>query len=219
MGKEKRGRNEGKRKPQRRALRSGTKYIVVTDGTVTEKIYFMSLKEEIERKTEKKISLEIRTNIKPSHMIDECKSIMSLSPEYTQCWIVIDKDEVSGFDDLVKATESHDRIHVAWSSPCLEYWFMCYWNINGNYNTSQLCCHSFGREFTRRTGKDYNKSEKNLKSLYKILTGEAGSESRAIQKAKARHLDHLKNGIQKPSEMTPCTTMYLLIEELWSSAQ
>ena len=39
---------------------------------------------------------------------------------------------------------------------------------------------------------------------------------KAIEIGKLKHRQHLKDGLRKPSEMIPCSTVYKLVEEIRS---
>lgn len=177
------------------------------------KNYLLGLKKDIENETGIPISLDIHTGIETKKLLAKCKDEMSKSRQfYSQCWIILDRDQVTNFDSLIAAIEAAPRVHAAWSNPCLEYWFLCYLGLSGNCNTSQLCCRSFEREYKKLTGEEYDKSEKKTRNIYQILTKDPANEAKAVHTAKTRHQQHLESGIRAPSKMVPCTTMYELIE-------
>ncbi len=51
--------------------------------------------------------------------------------------------------------------------------------------------------------------------LYKKLI-RFGDEKTAIHLARQKYEEHRRNGKNKPSEMCPCTTVHLLVEEIKS---
>ena len=41
-----------------------------------------------------------------------------------------------------------------------------------------------------------------------------GDETEAIKIAESRHTQYLRDGMDKPSEMCPCTTVHRLVDEI-----
>lgn len=192
-------------------------YIFVTDGTVTETEYITGLIESTRQRTGKTISVRFK-KVDTDKLVKVCQDELVKSEDYNaQLWIVLDKDQVPDFDRKIKEAESLDRVHVAWSNPCLEIWFLCYINKMKFFQTSQQCCKEFGRFFKSKKGIDYDKSQHSLKGIYEFLNNPAhGNEQQAIKIARNHYNQHVQNHHDRVSKMNPCTTMYQLVEELRS---
>lgn len=66
------------------------------------------------------------------------------------------------------------------------------------------------RVFAQKTKKDYEKSDKNI---YEKLC-RYGDESKALQLAESKHQQCIRDGKKIPSLMMPCTTVYILVNEI-----
>ena len=183
-------------------------YIILTDGTETEQQYFDGLRNSLPDEVKGKLVLKV-FNRDTKKLIASCKEIMSLNPNYAEPWIVFDRDKVVDFDMLIRIAES-ESINVAWSNPCIEVWFEAYFNEMSTYLDSVTCNTGFRRTFLKRTGQKYLKSNGHN---YRLLS-QNGSESDAIRRAKLKHKEHLINMKNNPSEMIPCSLLYILVEEI-----
>lgn len=126
--KEKRRGHKSGRQSRKLPSQSCHSYIFVTDGTVTETEYITGLIESTRQRTGKTISVRFK-KVDTDKLVKVCQDELVKSEDYNaQLWIVLDKDQVPDFDRKIKEAESLDRVHVAWSNPCLEIWFLCYIN-------------------------------------------------------------------------------------------
>lgn len=78
------------------------------------------------------------------------------------------------------------------------------------YQDSVTCCRKFSNTFEKKTGEEYKKSSN---QIY-IMLNRYGNETEAIKIAESRLTQHLRDGINKPSEMSPCTTVHRLVNEI-----
>ena len=139
-------------------------------------------------------------------LVKTCKEGASLYPQYSEPWIVFDRDQVKDFDGIKKNAEQ-SGVHAGWSNPCLEIWLYAYFGSMPNIQDSVSCCNRFAIEYERRTGQKYDKAEKDL---YKKLC-EFGDEENAIKIAQQKRTQCIQNGLILPSEMIPCTRVDELI--------
>ena len=58
-------------------------------------------------------------------MIDKCLELTAYDAQYRIPWIVFDRDQVQGFDEIIKEAEDKG-IQVGWSNPCFEKWMYAY---------------------------------------------------------------------------------------------
>ena len=78
------------------------------------------------------------------------------------------------------------------------------------YHDSVACCREFGITFEKKTGQEYQKSNR---QIYDLLS-RYGNEDEAIRIAENRLQQYLRDDICKPSEMCPCTTVQHLVDEI-----
>ena len=123
---------------------------------------------------------------------------------------MFDRDEVPNFDKIIKEAEEKG-IGAAWSNPCLEIWFSAYFGKMPNCDNSIKCLESFQTIFKQRTHSRYEKDDP---KIYKKLM-DYGNEKEAIKIAMQKHHSfYIANKDCKPSEMYPCSTIYLLVDEI-----
>ena len=201
----------GKRKP-RESFRTRVPvlgyYFIVTDAKETEENYLYGLRDSLPKELQGRIVIKV-SKAKTQELVETCKAQAALEPQYGQPWIVFDRDRVVNFDEII-AKAQKEGIRVGWSNPCIEIWFDAYFGKMHSYNDSVVCCRKFAEIFEQRTGQEYRK---NNTQIYAMLN-RFGNESQAIQIADRRLQGYLQNGIEKPSEMCPCSTVHKLIDEI-----
>ena len=111
-------------------------FLIVSEGTKTEPLYFDGLAKYINEKYGNGIDVE-----KP--LIDTCgegKCTVSLVEEtskivsrsktmYSQVWVVFDKDDFGDFDEAIELAEK-SGYHVGWSNQSFEYWIFLHFNYS-----------------------------------------------------------------------------------------
>lgn len=180
-------------------------YYIVTDTDQTEKNYLEGLRDSIPEEFKGKIVIKV-TKSKTIEMVETCKEGASLFPQYSEPWIVFDRDQVKDFDKIIKSAEQNG-IHAGWSNPCFEIWLYAYFGSMPNIQDSVSCCHQFAGEYEKRTGQKYDKA---MKELYKKLC-QFGNEENAIKIAEKKREQCTDNGLTLPSKMIPCTMVDELI--------
>lgn len=205
------GRHNGDRKPR---AQFGTKkpslgyYLVFTDTEDTENEYFKGLKASLPNEIRNELVIKVIRQIKTSELIRTCLEIRNRHPQYSISWLVFDRDRVTDFDKIISEAEDND-IKVGWSNPCFEVWLHAYFQNPPYAQDSVQCCGNFGTEFKSKTNQEYQKSDP---ALYQKLV-RFGDEELAISRSKT-----LCNSKEKlysnPSEMVPCTKVFLLVEEI-----
>lgn len=133
---------------------------------------------------------------------------------YGQKWIVFDRDEINDFDDIITEAKENN-IYAAWSNPCIEIWFYAYFGRIPSFLNSSKCCESFSRTFFRKTGHTYDKADNDIYSKLKKY----GDELKAITIVKNRHNKFIENNECNPSNMNPCSTLYILIQEILNAVK
>lgn len=209
MGREER---RGKRKSREQSRKTRIPelgyYYIVTDTDQTEKNYLEGLRDSIPEELKRKIVIKVSKS-RTVDLVKTCKEGASLYPQYSEPWIVFDRDQVKDFDGIIKNAEQNG-IHVGWSNPCLEIWLYAYFGSMPNIQDSVSCCNRFATEYEKRTGQKYDKAEKDL---YKKLC-EFGNEENAVKIAQQKRRQCIENGLTVPSEMIPCTQLDELINTI-----
>ncbi len=187
-------------------------YIIFTDTKETEENYMNGLKNSLPAELCGRIVIRVLKS-KTDKLVEACKKQWAADPQYRQPWIIFDRDQVVNFNDIIENAKQ-EEINVGWSNPCIEIWFDAYFGKMHNYQDSVSCCEKYGNTFKHKTGQEYKKSSS---KIYDLLT-RYGDETLAINIAQKRHEQYLKDGIDKPSAMCPCTTIYKLVEEIRKKA-
>ncbi len=206
MGREER---RGKRKSREQSRKTRIPelgyYYIVTDTDQTEKNYLEGLRDSIPEELKGKIVIKVSKS-RTVDLVKTCKEGASLYSQYSEPWVVFDRDQVKDFDGIIKNAEQNG-IHAGWSNPCLEIWLYAYFGSMPNIRDSVSCCNRFATEYEKRTGQKYDKAEKDL---YKKLC-EFGDEENAIKIAQQKRKQCFENGLIHPSQMIPCTQLDELI--------
>lgn len=202
----------GKRKNRRQIEAVEPKlghYSIVTDTDETEKNYFYGLRDSLPKEQQRNIVIKVSPKVLTHKLVKKCLEINSYNPSYSEPWIIFDRDEVKDFDKIIDDAE-RNGINVGWSNPCFEVWLSAYFGNIPYTDTSVKCCNEFSNIYKKNANIDYKKSNENLyKNLIKF-----GDEHKAIERSKNKRKNFERDGIKKPSDMFPCTTVDVLVEEI-----
>lgn len=183
-------------------------YLIVTDTEATERCFFTGLHQALAENVRNKLVIKV-IETKTRTMIDKCLELTAYDAQYRIPWIVFDRDQVQGFDEII--TEAISRgIQVGWSNPCFEIWMYAYFGSMPAIQDSWTCCSEFGRVYETKTGQKYSKADE---QMYEKIS-KAGDEEKAIQIAKQKLEQCIREGKTRPSEMCPCTTVQELVGEI-----
>ncbi len=205
-----------KRSGQRKARSIGSKsnapdlgyYLIVTDTKETEQNYMFGLRDSIPNELKRRLIIKV-SKTKTDNLVNEALSQAALYPQYGEPWIIFDRDQIRDFDNIIQDAREAG-IEAGWSNPCIEIWFNAYFGAMPTYQTSIACCSGFGMAFEKVTKQKYQKSDKQIyNKLY-----QHGDEVEAIRIAENKLKQCIQNGIDKPSEMCPATTVYRLVKEI-----
>ena len=183
-------------------------YLIVTDTEATERCFFNGLHQALPEEIKNKLVIKV-VETKTREMIDKCLELTAYEAQYRIPWIVFDRDQVQGFDDIIAEAVGRG-IHVGWSNPCFEIWMYAYFGAMPAIQDSWTSCSEFGRVYESRTGQKYSKSDE---QLYGKLC-KCGDEEIAIVIAQRKLEQCIREGKMKPSEMCPCTTVHELVREI-----
>ncbi len=183
-------------------------YFIVTDTKETEKNYINGLRDSIPKELQDKLVIKVK-KAPTKDLVDEALELASLNPQYCELWIIFDRDQVKNFDEIIERAKVYN-IHVGWTNPCIEEWFYAYFGGMPVYKDSVACCNGFSKKFEQVCNKKYDKADPDI---YKILN-KHGDEEKAIKTARQKYEEHIHDGKYTPSDMNPCTTVHLLVEEI-----
>jgi len=183
-------------------------YLIVTDTEGTEKCYFDGLHDSLPKEIQNKLVIRV-VETKTRELIDRCIELTAYDAQYRNPWIVFDRDQVKDFDEIIKEA-AYKGIEVGWSNPCFEIWMFAYFDSMPSIYESWTCCSEFSKVYERQTGQKYSKTDI---SMYRKLC-KNGNEKKAIEIAKQKYEQRLREGKISPSEMCPCTTVHKLVEEI-----
>lgn len=208
--------HKGKRRPrheriERRNLSLGY-YLIYTDTKETEGLYFRGLHSSLPVEIRDKLQIKIVEDIKTEELVKAASRDASYNPQLRETWIIFDHDEVPSFDKIIEKAKEKG-LKVGWSNPCIEIWLHAYLGNLNYFNSPKKCIEKL-KDLCYRQMKEYEYS-KNDENIYKRFC-RYGDEKRAISLAKSRYEQFLRDGINTPSEMNPCTTIYQLVEEIRS---
>lgn len=187
-------------------------YLIIVDTEQTEYNYFNGLKDSIPEKYKNRIDIKI-INTNTKSLVDFCVKQKLNNPNLVISWIVFDRDRVKNFDQIITKAYNN-KISVAWSNPCIEYWFFSYYGKMPKLTESTQCVAKFSTKFKEKTGKEY---KKNNKHIYSILN-KTGSQNNAIIYNKIKYYSYIKQKL-RPSQMHSCSTIFQLIDDLIKDIQ
>ena len=185
-------------------------YFIVTDTEETEQNYMYGLRDSIPKELQGKLVIKV-IKTKSKDLVDEARNQASVNVQYREVWIILDRDKVVNFNEIIRKAEDKD-INVGWTNPCIEEWFNAYFGAMPTYYDSVACCNGFSQTFRKITGQKYVKSDKDI---YEKLN-HYGDEEQAIKLADQKYNEHILNGKERPTEMCPCTTVHRLVREIKS---
>lgn len=183
-------------------------YFIVTDAKETEQNYMIGLRDSIPKELQGKLVIKV-CKAKTVELVNEALNMASLQPQYGEPWIVFDRDQVKGFDQIISLAKEKG-INVGWSNPCIEIWFSAYFGAMPTYQDSVSCCSGFEENYYKITSQIYQKSDV---AIYSKLC-RFGNEKQAFVIAKQKLQENQRNGTTNPSQMCPATTVFSLVEEI-----
>lgn len=187
-------------------------YLVVTDAEKTEENYLMGLRNSLPKELQERIVIKVFPT-KTENLVEICVELAAYHPQFCEPWIVLDRDRVPNFDELIREAEQ-SKISVGWSNPCIEIWFFAYYGSMPAITESTVCCQRFSEQFQRKTGREYKKSDG---KIYSALI-QSGDEENALSIAE-RRLQSWMDCEKSPSAMCPCTTIHRLVGEIRAKSQ
>jgi len=208
MTKEERNGRRKRRDSFRKRITELGYYYIFTDTDETEENYILGLRDSLPPEIRGRIVIKV-FKAKTVALVRRCKEMAAMLPQYSEPWIIFDRDKVPHFDKIIKKAQA-EGIMVGWSNPCIEIWFHAYFGKMANHQDSVTCCSKFSELFKQKTGREYDKGDK---QHYDILC-KYGDEEKAVKLAEERLQQHIRDGKEQPSDICPGTTLHRLVGEI-----
>ena len=186
-------------------------YFIITDTEKTEACYLTGVRNSIPKELQDKLVIKVK-HARTKDLVDEALNQASLHPVYGQIWIVLDRDKVKNFDDIIRRAEKKG-IRVGWSNPCIETWLNAYYGsmpVCDGEVASVACCERFEKEFEKHTNQKYDKADERIYQKLKST----GDEAKAIRIAEERLEKQKRDGVKIPSKMLYTTRLHELVREI-----
>lgn len=192
-----------KRLVRTRELRQ--RFLIVCEGEKTEPNYFEAFKQELPKDV---VQVDIQgvgdNTLSLVHRAKELRDQRANGDyKFDQVWIVFDRDSFppDDFDNAIHMADS-DKMKCAWSNEAFELWYI----LHFEYLNTGMSRKEYQVKLSRLLKIPY---KKNASDMYNTLA-EIGNQEQAISWAK-----RLRESDQRPpSSANPCTTVFLLVEEL-----
>jgi len=183
-------------------------YLIVTDTDETEKNYFEGLRDSIPEELKDRLVIKVE-KAKTVDLVVRAMELASREPQYRIPWIVFDRDEVKGFDEIIQMAE-RNGVGAGWSNPCFEIWMYAYFGEMPVIRESYTCCDRFEKKFEKVTGQKYLKNDRDV---YRKLV-EYGGSDKAVDLAERSLKKCIDDGKKLPSDMWPGCMVHRVVEEI-----
>lgn len=184
-------------------------YLIVTDTEETEKNYFEGLRNSIPPELKNRLIIKVE-KARTMELVTKALELVAKESQYRIPWIVFDRDQIKGFDELIKKAETYG-VHVGWSNPCFEIWMYAYFGEMPVIRESYMCCDRFSEKFEKVTGQKYLKNDRRI---YNKLE-QYGDFEKAVAVAERNLKNCIDDGKKLPSEMYSVCTVQRLVEEIY----
>ena len=139
--------------------------LIVCEGKQTEPNYFNKFRERLlalKKNRTEDIVIDILPAKHPAakHVFDDARQKKeSITPRYSEVWCVFDKDKNIDdlYNQLIAKRAKEESIHIAYSNPCFELWFL----LHFDYCDSQLSGKDCEKKLCSRM-QDYSKTDAGL---------------------------------------------------------
>ena len=93
-------------------------YLIVTDTEETEKNYFEGLRDSIPAELKDRLIIKVE-KARTVELVEKALELVGKESQYRIPWIVFDRDQVKGFDEIIWTAEKNG-VHAGWSNPCFD---------------------------------------------------------------------------------------------------
>lgn len=183
-------------------------YLIVTDTEETEKNYFEGLRDSIPAELKDRLIIKVE-KVKTVELVKRALELVGKESQYRIPWIVFDRDQVKGFDEIIWTAEKNG-VHAGWSNPCFEIWMYAYFGEMPVIRESYTCCDRFADKFEKVTRQKYYKNDRDV---YRKLV-QYGDFEQAVVLAERSLKKCVDDGKKLPSEMWPACMVQRLVAEI-----
>ena len=175
------------------------RFLIVCEGTATEPNYFRSFRVPIN------VITVAGTGRNTKSLVEETIKLRDAAKEndaYDQVWCVFDRDSFppDHFNKALKLAE-RENISVAFPNEAFEIWYL----LHFDYHDAGMSRQAYGDKLTSLLKHPY---EKNSRTIYDELFTR---QPDALRNARRLHEQYQP---PSPEKDNPCTTVYLLVEQL-----
>ena len=188
-------------------------YLIICEGKETEPNYFNGLKQKINEKFEDRIrivvpSIKVKgTGLNTESLVKYAKQYINQSPKvYGQVWVVFDKDDYTDekFNNAIKLNEYNS----AWSNPNFEIWLLSHFKKIDMPLSKNDALKELKKQFQNS---NLGKYSKNDKEIFEKITKDNRLKI-AIKNCKEIYKQF--KSISTEASKNPCTTVFMLVEDL-----
>ncbi len=173
-------------------------YLIVCEGEKREKLYFEKMRHHFRYpKSAVEVVGKDGSGTNPKSIVEYAKE---RKDEFDAVWCVFDRDEHDYFDDAILQARDND-IHVAFSTPCVELWFLLHFQDQRRHIERGAA-----KSALRKHISDY---EDDYDSVFQKTFPNVES---AKNRAKALRDTHIKNG--SPETENPSSSVDSLVDFL-----
>ncbi len=194
-------------------------FLIVTEGTKTEPLYFMGLTEHIKQKNGGVLEVVALPHIDISGAGRGTVSLVHKAAEiartakiiYQNIWVVFDKDDFTNFDHAISLAKTKG-FNVGWSNESFEYFLYLHFAYSEKNEGRKYWMAKLDEMFFKHNLRN-KRYQKNYTDIYDILDRDGGV-ARACKNAQLRMKQFPKK--TKPSSINPGTTVHNLVLKLQS---
>lgn len=187
--------------PKQPVAKPGDSFLIVTEGEVTEPIYFKLLLNRLQLSTVR-IKVIPGKASDPHHVVQTAvKEVQKLKrrskktqiannelTSYDHVWAVVDTDHASQsktWDNILKEAKKH-KIQLAHSTPCFEYWLL----LHLEYTTRTLQNGKAAKKtLENKLGTSYSTNKSTTETNLKTLLGNCPKAITNAKKARVHHTE------------------------------
>jgi hypothetical protein len=200
--------------------RAGDSFLIVTEGTVTEPIYFEALRTALHLSAVK-VRIEPGKASDARHVIDtgiemrarledrakKGQLALNAPSTYDQVWAVVDTDvpeRLERWPEVIAYAEANN-VRLAHTTPCVEYWLL----LHLKQTTGLLLNSAAARAALKAELGEYSKSEEETKQIVATLLPQWPEAVKHARFARNHH-----RAAATPSPANPSTSIDLLVTGL-----
>lgn len=199
------------RKPGRRQgyrTLAPERHLVVCEGKQTEPLYFRGMRDALKPEFRNRVHIVVKgTGLHTTDLLDYAERECHLSGGFDHVWVAYDRDDFdrADFDAVARRCAEQStgsvQFHALWSNPCVEVWLLLHFGFSTATLTSSEAASRLDAAFHRELGRPYAKNDERLFADLSNRLEAAESNAERLM------CWHKEEGLLRPSEMNPGTTL------------